>query len=332
MIRIGLLGCGRIGAVHARSLGRLQDRAQLVAVTDIDPVAARILAGESGVEVMDPDTMIGSDTIDAVIIGTPTTTHSEYIHAACRAGKAIFCEKPIDLTTERVHDCIGAINAANVPFFTAFQRRFDPGFAALEAQLRAGELGQIELVILTSRDPAPPPNDYIRASGGLFRDMMIHDLDMARFLLAEEPTEIFATGACLVDPAIGAAGDVDTAAVILKTSSGAICQISNSRRATYGYDQRIEVHGEHGMLQAANHPEHMLVRADADGFRTAPNRHFFLERYAEAYFGEMRAFLDALTSGTAIRPNHHDGLRAQILADCAQESLETGQAVSIDPG
>jgi len=331
MIGVGLLGCGRIGKVHALSLGRLTDTAHLVAVADADPVAARTLADKAGTEVMDSETLIMSDSIDAVIIGTPTTTHANLIYMACRVGKAIFCEKPIDLTAERVRNCIRAIDAADIPFFTAFQRRFDPGFAALERQLRSGELGKIELVMLTSRDPGPPPIDYVRSSGGLFRDMMIHDLDMARFLLAENPAEIFATGACLVDPAIGAAGDVDTAVVTLKTASGALCQISNSRRATYGYDQRIEVHCENGMLQATNHSEHTLVQADANGFHTAPNKPFFLERYAEAYFEEMRAFLAALDSGAAIRPNHHDGLQAQILADSAQTSHETGQAVSIDP-
>ncbi len=331
MIGVGLLGCGRIGAVHARSLGQLQDRACLVAVADVNPAAATALAAQSGAEVMDADSLIASRSIDAVIIGTPTSTHAACIKAACRAGKAIFCEKPIDATTARVRDSIKAIDAAGIPFFTAFQRRFDPSFAALAQRLQDGALGQIELVVLTSRDPGPPPIDYIKSSGGLFRDMMIHDLDMARFLLAEDPVEVFAAGACRVDPAIAAAGDIDTAAVTLRTASGALCQISNSRRATYGYDQRIEVHGARGMLQAANQTEHMLVQADADGFRTAPCQHFFLQRYAEAYREEMRAFLDTLATGAAMRPDQHDGLQAQILADSAQRSHATGTVVTIGP-
>ena len=326
MIRFGLLGCGRIGHVHARSINRLEG-ATLTAVADALPAAASALAKTYGAEIRDPDALIASGDIDAVIIGTPTSTHYDAIHAAAAAGKAIFCEKPIDLSSDRVRDCIAAVAATGVPFLTAFNRRFDPSFAQLERRLREGEIGKIELVAITSRDPSPPPVDYIRQSGGLFRDMMIHDLDMARFLLGEEPEEVFAMGSCLIDPAIGAAGDIDTAAVTLRTASGCICQISNSRRASYGYDQRIEVHGSKGMLSAGNALESLVQVAGPAGYRTAPAKHFFLERYEEAYFAEMAHFVEAVSKGRAPRPDATDGLRAQSLADAAAQSLETGQPV-----
>ncbi|MEM9431159.1 MAG: inositol 2-dehydrogenase [Pseudomonadota bacterium] len=330
MIRFGLLGCGRIGQVHAESLSR-ETRARLVAVADAVPAAAAALADMHGAEVRAADALIASGDIDAVIIGTPTTLHYDQINAAAAAGKAIFCEKPIDLSSARVRACLKAVEASGVPFLTAFNRRFDPSFAALEQRLRAGEIGRVELIQLTSRDPAPPPIGYIKTSGGLFRDMMIHDLDMARFLLGEEPTQVFATGACLVDPEIGRAGDVDTAAVTLSTASGAICQISNARRAVYGYDQRIEVHGAAGMLSAANVPATTVEQAGPAGFTRAPNMHFFLERYEAAYRLELAHFVDALSTGAAPSPNAEDGLRAQILADAAAQSMAEGRPIPVDP-
>ncbi|MFT5364892.1 MAG: myo-inositol 2-dehydrogenase/D-chiro-inositol 1-dehydrogenase [Dinoroseobacter sp.] len=328
MITIGLLGCGRIGQVHARSLLRIGS-AKLIAVADAVPAAAEALAETSGAQVRSADDIITSADIDAVIVATPTTLHYDQIHALAAAGKAIFCEKPIDLSSERAAACQKAVEAAGVSFFTAFNRRFDPNFAHLQAELAAGAIGAIEMVVITSRDPAPPPISYIEQSGGLFRDMMIHDLDMARFLLGEEPVEIFATGSCLVDPKIGAAGDIDTAAVTLKTASGKIALINNSRRATYGYDQRIEVHGSEGMLKAANKLEHLVEHAGAQGFTTAPNKHFFLERYEAAYIAEMEAFVAALKSGGPPNPSISDGVAAQRLADAAAKSLETGRPVKL---
>ncbi|MEM6635238.1 MAG: inositol 2-dehydrogenase [Pseudomonadota bacterium] len=328
MVRFGLLGCGRIGQVHARSIDRLPD-AQLVAVSDAVPAAAETLAGTYGADARPTEAVIGSADIDAVIIGTPTTTHFDLIHAAAAAGKAIFCEKPVDLASDRAAACKRAVEAAGVPFLCAFQRRFDPHFASLERQLRGGAIGRPELVILTSRDPSPPPISYIKQSGGLFRDMMIHDLDMARFLLPEEPQEVFATGSCLVDPAIAAAGDIDTAAVTLRTASGQICMINNSRRASYGYDQRIEVHGETGMLRADNMRADLVEHAGDTGFRGAPTMHFFLERYEAAYLAEMAHFVGALQQGTAMASTIDDGLKAQRLADAAAQSMETGQPVRL---
>lgn len=328
MISIGLLGCGRIGQVHALSLARIAS-AGLTAVADTVPAAAKALAASSGAEVRSADEIIAATDIDAVIVATPTTLHYDQIHALAAAGKAIFCEKPIDLSSARAAECRTAVQAAGVGFFTAFNRRFDPNFAHLQAQLAAGVIGDPEIVVITSRDPSPPPISYIEQSGGLFRDMMIHDLYMARFLLGEEPVEIFATGACLVDPAIGHAGDIDTAVVTLKTASGKMCMINNSRRATYGYDQRVEVHGANGMLKAANKLEHQVEVAGADGFTTAPNKHFFLERYSDAYVAEMEAFIEAIATGTAPNPSIDDGVAAQRLADAAAQSFETGQPVTL---
>jgi myo-inositol 2-dehydrogenase/D-chiro-inositol 1-dehydrogenase len=328
MISIGLLGCGRIGQVHARSLARLTS-AKLTAVADYLPAAAQALAATSGAEVRSAEDIITASDIDAVIIATPTTLHYDQIHALAAAGKAIFCEKPIDLSSARAAECKAAVEASGVGFFTAFNRRFDPGFAHLKAQLDSGAIGATEMIVITSRDPSPPPVSYIEQSGGLFRDMMIHDLDMARFLLDEEPVELFATGSCLVDPAIGDAGDIDTAAVTLKTASGKIALINNSRRATYGYDQRIEVHGSDGMLKAANALEHLVEQAGGQGFTTAPNKHFFLERYEAAYIAEMQAFIAAVVEGTKPSPDISDGVAAQRLADAAAQSLSTGQPVKL---
>lgn len=326
MVRIALLGCGRIGQVHALSLAGIGN-AKLVAVSDAMPKAAEKLAQAYGAQAMSSDDLIASPDVDAVAICTPTTTHFDLIHQAAAAGKAIFCEKPIDLSTERTQVCLDTVKAAGVPFMTAFNRRFDPNFSHLESQIRAGAIGDVEMITILSRDPSPPPIGYIKQSGGMFRDMMVHDFDMARFLLAEEPVSVHAMGSCLVDSEIGKAGDVDTAVVTLKTASGKLVQISNSRRATYGYDQRVEVHGSKGLLKAENMFGHSITLANDQGFQSAPTEHFFLERYARAYALEMTHFVDALSSGTTPNPSADDGLRAQKLADAAQQSLDNGQMV-----
>ncbi|MDG1282673.1 MAG: inositol 2-dehydrogenase [Pseudorhodobacter sp.] len=328
MLRIGVLGCGRIGQVHARSLMRL-DGVKLVAVADAFASSAEALAAKTGAEVRDTAAILASADIDAVILCTPTDTHYDLIHAAARAGKAIFCEKPVDMSADRIRDCIKVVEDHNVPFLTAFNRRFDPNFANVQARIRAGEIGEVEIVTILSRDPAPPPVSYIKSSGGIFRDMMIHDFDMARFLLGEEPVQVFAVGAALVDPTIGEAGDVDTAAVTLTTASGKICTISNSRRASYGYDQRIEVHGSKGMLRAENILENSVEVATDAGFRRAPAQNFFLERYESAYLSEMASFVKAVASGVSPAPSITDGLRAQLIADAATLSLAEGRPIRL---
>ena len=226
--------------------------------------------------------------------------------------------------------CLEVVERAGTPLMIGFNRRFDPNFASLRQRLAEGEVGEVELVTILSRDPGPPPVSYIETSGGLYRDMMIHDFDMARFLLlGDEPIEVHAVGSCLVDPAIGRAGDVDTAAVLLKTAGGRIVQISCSRRATYGYDQRIEVHGARGMIRAGNIHRTTVEVANADGITADPVQDFFLERYADAYRAELTAFLDAVSGGTAPAPTGRDGLMAQRLADAATESARTGQPVRL---
>ncbi|MEM0947116.1 MAG: inositol 2-dehydrogenase [Pseudomonadota bacterium] len=329
MLRIGILGCGRIGQVHAQSLKGM-DEATIVAVADAVPASAEALANATGAEVRDANDILTSDDINAVVIGTPTDTHFELIHGAAATGKAVFCEKPIDMSVNNIRACIRAVEAAGVTFMTGFNRRFDPNFAHLRNRIAAGDIGSVEILTITSRDPAPPPVSYIERSGGLFRDMMIHDFDMARFLTASDFVRVHAVGASLVDPAIGAAGDVDTAAVMLTTKAGQICQISNSRRAAYGYDQRVEVHGEKGMLRAENQLETTVELADAAGFGRARAQLFFLERYSGAYLVEMQAFVAAATSGTPPTPDIRDGLQAQILADAATRSWETGQPVELN--
>jgi myo-inositol 2-dehydrogenase/D-chiro-inositol 1-dehydrogenase len=327
MIRLALLGAGRIGQVHARTV-RGMENASVTAVSDFFPETAQTLALSLGAEVLDNDAIMASDDVDAVVVGTPTDTHYDLIMAAAKAGKAIFCEKPVDMSAGRIRELITVVEETGVAFMTAFNRRFDPSFANVQTRISAGEIGDVELVTILSRDPSPPPLSYIKSSGGIFRDMMIHDLDMARFLLGEDPVEVIAYGSALVDSAIGEAGDVDTAGVMLKTASGKICQISNSRRASYGYDQRIEVHGAKGMLRAENHLENTVEVATEAGYRRAPTLNFFLERYESAYRREMEHFVACLNDGVAVTPTIHDGLKAQMLADAATESCQTGKPVA----
>ncbi|MEZ5830576.1 MAG: inositol 2-dehydrogenase [Dongiaceae bacterium] len=328
-MRIGLLGAGRIGQIHARSAAAHKS-ATLAAVTDVDQKAAAAIAAETGASVAKsiPD-IIADKTIDAVLICTPTDTHADLIEAAAKAGKAIFCEKPVDLSAERVRACLKVVADTKAKLMIGFNRRFDPSFATLHKRLMAGEVGKPEIVTILSRDPAPPPVSYITRSGGLFRDMMIHDLDMARFLLGEEPVEVSAMAACLVDPAIGQAGDIDTAVVTLKTKTGKLAQISNSRRATYGYDQRIEVHGSGGLLRADNQYATTVQKATGEGFSSDPVLNFFLERYTPAYRAEMDAFVTAVLEGKPLAPTGEDGLKALVLADAADESAKSGKSVKV---
>lgn len=328
MVRFGILGCGRIGQVHASSIQHIVN-AKLVAVADASSEAAQACAERFGAEVRGVSDLVSAADIDAIVIATSTNTHYDMIHLAAAERKAIFCEKPIDLSSEKVRICIKTVEDAGVPFMTAFNQRFDPHFGALQRRVAEGEIGDVEIVSIVSRDPAPPPISYLKGSGGLFRDMMIHDLDMARFVLGEEPTKVFAVGSTLVDPAIEAVGDVDTAAVILTTASGRICQISNSRRATYGYDKRLEVHGSKGMLRAMNILENSVESATSGGFTVAKAEAFFLERFGAAYLAELQHFVDAVLKGQKPIPGAHDGLRAQLIADAATQSRTEGRPIEI---
>jgi myo-inositol 2-dehydrogenase/D-chiro-inositol 1-dehydrogenase len=329
MLSFGLIGTGRIGRIHGGNV-QVQAGARLAAVADADAGAAKAFAHGTSAEATSVDAILASAEINAILICTPTDTHADLIERGAKAGKAIFCEKPVDLSSDRVKATLGVVQDAGVALMIGFNRRFDPSFAALQQRLREGAVGSVDLVTILSRDPAPPPVSYIERSGGLFRDMMIHDFDMARFLLGEEPVEVQALGSSLVDPAIGQAGDVDTAVVQMRTASGKLCQISNSRRATYGYDQRVEVHGSEGMLRAGNVHKTTVEIANAAGVTADPVQDFFLQRYAEAYRCELAAFVEAVSTGAAPTPTGIDGLRAQCLADAATLSAQSGKPVAIE--
>ena len=327
MVRFGILGAGRIGKVHAATIAN-SSQASAAYVADALPEAAKALAESVGAAVRSVEEVIASD-VDAILIATPTDTHADLIEQAARAGKAILCEKPVSLSVERIEACLPVVEKAGVPLMIGFNRRFDPNFAGLRARLAAGEIGDVELVTIISRDPAPPPVSYVARSGGLYRDMMIHDFDMARFLVGEEFVTVAALGGALVDKAIGEAGDVDTAAVQMQTASGKIAVITNSRRASYGYDQRMEVHGSKGMLRAGNVHMSTVERADGQGFTADVIQNFFIDRYVAAYAAEVRSFIDAMTRGTRPTPSGHDGLMAQRLAEAATRSAATGQVVRV---
>lgn len=329
MITLAQFGAGRIGQIHARNIA-LNRRCRLKAIVDIHADSARSLASETGAEVVIDDAVFTDPTIDAIVIASATHTHADLIEKAARSGKAIFCEKPIDLDSGRVKACLEVVEAAGVSLFVAFNRRFDLNFQAMRRRLHDGAIGNLEAILITSLDPAPPPVDYIKVSGGLFRDMMIHDFDMALWLLGEKPSELFAVGACHVDPAIGEAGDIDTATVTLRTPSGRIAQIFNSRRSGYGYDQRVELHGSAGMLQAGNWMEHSVTLSTDEGVTGAKPMHFFLERYAHAYKAELDAFIDTVADGLEPSPSGNDGRLALLLADAAAESRETNQPIKLD--
>lgn len=332
MVRFAVLGCGRIGRMHARNVAA-HPRAGLALVYDVAEAAAREVGGALGAQVAaSVDEVMADPAVDAVFIASSTDTHVDLLTRAARAGKAVLCEKPIDLDVARVERCreeLAGLDPAPV-VMVGFNRRFDPSFRALRDRLRAGEIGKLEQVVITSRDPAPAPAEYLKGSGGIFRDMTIHDFDMARYL-AGEIVEVQAMGAVLVDPAIGEIGDVDAAMVVMRAASGALVHINNSRRCAYGYDQRVEAFGEGGMLQAGNRRP-TTVEAWGAG-RTAamdPVLDFFIERYAEAYLAEIDHFVDCVEKGAVPLAGFEEGRQALRLADAAVESMRSGRAVRLD--
>ena len=327
-VRIGLLGAGRIGRVHANMLGEIET-ARLVAVHDPVGAAADEVALTTGARKAASEEIIDGTDIDAVVIATPTDAHVAAIEAAARAGKAVFCEKPIDLDPDRARACIDVVHETGARLMVGFNRRFDPDFAEVRRQIDAGAVGDVEVVQITSRDPVPPPIDYVARSGGIFVDMMIHDFDMARFLLREDVVEVSATGTVLIDERIGMAGDLDTATATLLSDSGRIALLSNSRRAVYGYDQRIEVHGSKGMVSAGNRRDTTVTVAGAEGYRREPLFHFFVQRYGEAYRRELTAFVDAVASGTPMSPDGRDGLAALEIAAAATRSAHERRTMPV---
>ncbi|MXY33704.1 MAG: inositol 2-dehydrogenase [Boseongicola sp. SB0664_bin_43] len=328
-VRLAILGAGRIGRVHARAIAE-NLTAELVAVHDPVAAAADAIQSAYGCEIRTVGACAEADDIDAVLICTPTDLHAEQIELFARAGKAVFCEKPVDLSVKRVRACLDVVRDEGTTLMIGFNRRFDKDFKALKSVIAEGGIGNVEVVTITSRDPGPPPIDYIRRSGGIFRDMTIHDFDMARWLLDEEIDSVFAQGSVLVDPAIGEAGDLDSVNVLLKTESGRQCVISNSRRAAYGYDQRIEVLGSDGMASAQNVHETRVETATSDGYLRPPLQNFFMERYEAAYANEIGAFVHVVETGTAPPVSGHDGLMALVLAEAANVSVAESRAVAIE--
>ena len=327
-LRFGLLGAGRIGKVHAKAV-TANPKAKLVAVADAMAPAAQAIADQYGCDVRTIAQILAASDIDAVVICTPTDTHADLIEQFTNAGKAVFCEKPIDLSLDRVKACLKVVRANKGTLMVGFNRRFDPHFMAVRAEIDKGSIGAVEMVTITSRDPGAPPLEYIARSGGIFRDMTIHDFDMARFLLGEEVAEVSAMAAVLVDPAIGKAGDSDSVQVMLKTATGKMALISNSRRATYGYDQRIEVHGSKGVVSAENQRSVSIELANGSGYTRPPLHDFFMTRYTEAYAAEIAAFVDAVGAKKAAAPSGEDGLAALALAEAALLSVKEGRSVKL---
>jgi myo-inositol 2-dehydrogenase/D-chiro-inositol 1-dehydrogenase len=303
--------------------------ATLIAVADPVAEAAKAVTDDYGCSIRTIDEIERAGDIDAVVICTPTDTHADLIERFAKRGKAIFCEKPIDLSLQRVKDCLKVVKKEGAVLMVGFNRRFDPDFMAVRAAIDDGSVGKVEMVTITSRDPGPPPIDYIKRSGGIFRDMTIHDFDMARWLLGEEVETVQAAASVLVDKAIGKAGDYDSVNVILRTRSGRQAVITNSRRAVYGYDQRIEVLGDKGMAAAQNTHESKLEVAVADGYRRPPLLNFFMTRYTAAYANEIAAFVAAVQSGKVPPTTGDDGLQALALADAANLSVAEGRAVKV---
>jgi myo-inositol 2-dehydrogenase / D-chiro-inositol 1-dehydrogenase len=330
MLNICLIGAGRIAALHARHIAEHRNL-RLAMVVDVNLEAAARLAEPYGARSSaDAGGAIREAAIDAVLIASSSNTHAELIMRAVEADKPVFCEKPLDLDLGRANACLRAIEGKGVPVFVDFNRRFDPNHAALERALRAGEAGAVELVSITSRDPEPPPLAYLANSpGALFLETMVHDVDMARWLLAEEPVEVFAMASCLIEPAFRPLGEADTAVAVLRTASGRLCQINNSWRATYGYDQRLEVLGSGGMLRSDNVRRTTLERYDAAAVRSDVFAYFFTDRYLESYRRALDHFADVVEHGEEPFITAEDGRRALVLADAALRSAKSGQPIPI---
>ena len=323
---VALFGAGRIGKIHAGNVAR-HPGVRLRYVIDVHAPSAEALAAEHGAKVVGPQQALADPAVDAVVICSSTDTHADLIQLAAAAGKAIFCEKPVDLDLARARECANAVQRAAVVCMIGFQRRFDPTFAALKQRLQAGEIGRAEVLVITSRDPGPPLVSYIAQSGGIFKDMLIHDFDIFRWILGDEAVSVYATGACPDHPEIAAAGDISTTAVTLRTRSGALCQINTSRRAAYGYDQRFEVLGSKGLLQAGNmRPTEVVAWSDRAISSDKPEA-FFLERYRAAYALEIAHFFDAMKNGTPVRTTIEDGIKALELAELATRSWREGRAL-----
>jgi myo-inositol 2-dehydrogenase / D-chiro-inositol 1-dehydrogenase len=328
MIDVALFGAGRIGTIHAGNLAK-EAGARLKYVVDPNPKAAQALAERHGAKVAAVEDVFADKAVGTVLVCSYTDTHADLILAAAAAGKQIFCEKPVDLDLGRARECAEAVKRAGVTCLIGFQRRYDPTFAALKARITKGEIGTPEMLVVTSRDPGAPPIPYIRSSGGIFKDMLIHDFDIFRWILDDEAETVHANASCLVDPAIAEAGDADCTAVTIRTKRGRLCQINTTRRAAYGYDQRFEVLGSEGMLQAGNHAPTEVVASTATAVSRDLPEHFFLERYRAAYANEMAHFFAVLAGREKLRTTIDDGVKALELADAATTSWKEGRIVRL---
>lgn len=327
-LKIALFGAGRMGVIHARTVTG-HENAELAFIADPNVEARDRLAKRHGAQVTDTDGVFADRSIDAVIVASAASTHADLIERAAATGKAVFCEKPIGRGYAQVKRAVATVEEASISFMLGFNRRFDPHFCRLARQLQDGDIGALELAVLTSRDPAPPPIAYVREAGGIFRETTVHDIDVARWLFAEDPVSVFAAASAMTSEELRAEGFADTVALTLTMPSGALAIINNSWRSAYGYDQRVEVHGASGMLRLENVPRSTVARAGYDGIVTDVPEPFFTERYGEAYAAEIDAFIGGLATGDSLKPDHRDGFEALRIAEAAVHSVTTGAPVML---
>ena len=331
-IRLGVIGAGRIGKIHAENLATRVPGVTVTSIADVDLKAAQETAGRLHIQkaTANAQEILQDPSIEAVAICSSTDTHARLIVEAARAGKHIFCEKPIDHNLARIDEALQAVEEAGVKLQIGFNRRFDPNFRKVHGLVAAGKIGKPHILRITSRDPAPPPVSYIKVSGGIFLDMTIHDFDMARYLLGSEVNEVFVLGGVMVDPMIGEAGDIDTAIISLRFQNGAIGTIDNSRRAVYGYDQRVEVFGSEGMITVSNNTPDTHVYSNEEGVHSAKPLYFFLERYTESFITEMKEFVESIQMGTPTPVTGIDGRIPVIIGMAAQKSYLENRPVSLE--
>ncbi|MGM0921937.1 MAG: inositol 2-dehydrogenase [Bacillota bacterium] len=331
-LTVGIIGAGRIGRLHVDNL-RLIPHIRIKSVSDVATQHLETWAADKQIEVLTTDyhELLNDPVIQAIFICSPTNTHADIIKEAAAAGKHIFCEKPVSFSVEETEEALAAVEKAGVKLQVGFNRRFDPNFRKIRTLVRQGEIGTPHILRITSRDPEPPGVDYIKSSGGLFMDMTIHDFDMARYVMDSEVVEVFAKGAVLVDSAIGEAGDIDTAIITLKFANGALGVIDNSRRAVYGYDQRLEIFGDKGAAQVNNNQATTVEVSTIDNVTKEKPLYFFLERYTQAYIDEVTEFAAAVLENHEVSCNGFDGLQAERIARAARQSLETGAPVQLKP-
>ncbi|HXL04149.1 MAG: inositol 2-dehydrogenase [Firmicutes bacterium] len=331
-VGLGVIGAGRIGKIHARNLKYLIPGAKLVAISDIVEEAAYQAARELDIPSVETDhgKLLERKDIRGIVICSSTDTHADIIEEAAEAGKHIFCEKPIALEIPRIEQALSVVEKAGVKLQVGFNRRFDPSFKKAKQLIESGEIGVPYVIRITSRDPAPPPIAYVKSSGGLFLDMMIHDFDMARFLIGDEISELMAVGDCLIDPAIGEAGDIDTAIVTLKFKNGVMGAIDNSRKTAYGYDQRIEVHGSKGTITVGNKTPTEVILHNESGIQGDVLLNFFIERYQDSYLAEMEEFVNCIMNDEEPSVGGFDGLISVRMGYAALESLQTKRFVTFE--